>query len=73
MKLSKLLTELNIPFKRVGVGYYILDNGKELMLDEETVYFQCGNIIDKRSIYQKTIKRIIRAFYRGKRIEKGEY
>ena len=64
---------MKIPYKKVGAGYYVLDNGKEIMMDEETIYFHCDNTIVKKSRYQKTIKRIIRAYYRGRNIAKGEW
>jgi len=68
-----ILDDMKIKYKKQGTGYYVIGKGKEICIDEDTIYFYCGNVIVKKSLSQKTIKRILKAYIRGKKIEKGEW
>lgn len=71
--MKKILEELKIPYTLQGVDYYVLGNGKEIYVNGNTVYFLRPKVLVKKSLTQKTIKRIVRAYARGKRIECGEW
>jgi len=71
--MKEILEELKIPYTMQGVDYYVLGNGREIYQDGNTVYFWCKTTLVKKNIRQKTIKRIVRAYARGRRIECGEW
>lgn len=74
MKKSNIFDELGIHYKMQGADYYVLDGiNKEVYIDGDSIYFFCGNMLVRKSLTQKTIKRIIKAYVKGKRIWAGEY
>lgn len=69
-----ILDDMKINYKKTGAGYYVLEGvGKEIFIDDDAIYFLCGNMIVKKSLSQKTIKRIIRAYTKGRKIWKGDF
>ena len=57
-----ILDDMNIEYKRQGVGYYVVGKGKEIFIDVDAIYFLYPHEIRRKSLSQKTIKRQIREY-----------